>query len=74
MTTPQQSAAALMNQDQAAALLGVSPRTLEQWRLKGGGPAFVRMSHRCVRYRRETLDAWLVAREVTSTSAPRLGA
>lgn len=74
MTTPQHSANTLMNQEQAAALLGLSPRTLEQWRLKGGGPAFVRMSHRCVRYRREALDAWLMAREVTSTSAPRLAA
>jgi hypothetical protein len=74
MTNNQQAPSALMTQEQAASSLGLSPRTLEQWRLKGGGPAFIRMSHRCVRYRREALDAWLMAREVTSTSAPLLAA
>ena len=61
---------ALMNQKEAASFLGLSHRTLENWRLKGGGPAFVRMSHRCVRYRLEALLAWLDKRETTSTSAP----
>jgi len=73
-TNTQPNTGQLMNQDQAASYLGLSPRTLEQWRLKGGGPAFVRMSQRCVRYRQVALDAWLQAREVTSTSAPRLAA
>lgn len=70
----QQSQTPLMNQGQAASYLGLSARTLENWRLKGGGPAFVRMSQRCVRYRREALDLWLMSREVTSTSAPLLAA
>ena len=35
----------------AAKVLGVSVRTLEKWRSEGGGPKFVKMSHRCVRYR-----------------------
>lgn len=67
---PQPTQSPLMNQGEAAGYLGLSARTLENWRLKGGGPAFVRMSQRCVRYRREALDMWLCAREVTSTSAP----
>lgn len=69
--TPNQS---LMNQAEAAGYLGLSARTLENWRLKGGGPAFVRMSQRCVRYRLEALNQWLSAREVTSTSAPLIAA
>ncbi len=64
----------LMNQDEAAGYLGLSARTLENWRLKGGGPAFVRMSHRCIRYRLEALNLWLQSREVTSTSAPMVAA
>lgn len=41
----------------AAHLLGVTPRTLQAWRLRGGGPPFVRISLRCVRYRRRDLIA-----------------
>ena len=35
----------------AADILSISPRTLEKWRREGGGPKFIRMSHKCVRYR-----------------------
>ena len=35
----------------AANLLDVSERTLEKWRREGGGPKFVRISHKLVRYR-----------------------
>lgn len=66
MTSP----AAVMNQDQAASYLGVSPRTMEQWRLRGGGPSFVRIGPRCIRYRQAALDSWLMAREVTSAAPP----
>ena len=37
--------------DKAANLLDVSERTLEKWRREGGGPKFVRISHKLVRYR-----------------------
>jgi predicted DNA-binding transcriptional regulator AlpA len=59
-----------VTQAQVATYLDVKPRTLEDWRLKGGGPAFVRMSSRAVRYRREDLDRWIAGRVVTSTSEP----
>ena len=42
---------------EAAAWLGLSPRTLERYRSAGGGPAFHRFGG-CVRYRREDLEAW----------------
>lgn len=66
--TSSPAVSAFLTQGEAAHYLRVSPRTLEDWRLKGGGPAFVKMSRRCVRYRRESLDAFAVAREVTSTT------
>jgi hypothetical protein len=44
-----------------------SPRTLEGWRLRGGGPRFLKIGRRVI-YRRRDLDNWLAARERASTS------
>lgn len=44
-----------------------SQRTLEGWRLRGGGPAFIKAGSRVV-YRRADLDAWLAANRRLSTS------
>ncbi len=41
--------------------LGLSPRTLEGYRVSGGGPDFHRFGNR-VRYRRRDLDAWAAQR------------
>jgi excisionase family DNA binding protein len=60
----------LLTTRQAARLLGFSPRALEGWRLRGGGPAFVRVSRRSVRYRRADLDRWAEERLRISTSDP----
>lgn len=51
----------------AEILGGLSPRTLERWRLEGKGPAFVRAGSRCL-YREDDLLAWLDANRRTSTS------
>ena len=59
----------LVNQERAAQLLGLSPRTMESWRLVGGGPVYIKVGRR-VRYRRSDLEAWLDARQRTSTSDP----
>ena len=40
----------LLDERQAAIRLGVSVRTLQQWRVIGGGPSFAKIG-RCVRYR-----------------------
>lgn len=53
----------LLTTAQAAAYLGIKQKTFENWRTQKRGPAHVRLGHRTVRYRRETLDAWLAARE-----------
>ena len=49
----------LLTTVQAAAQLAISPRTLEDWRLKGGGPSLVKLGVRCVRYRPEDLDKFV---------------
>jgi predicted DNA-binding transcriptional regulator AlpA len=51
-----------------AIMLGVSPMWLEIGRSKGYGPAFVRISPRCVRYRRGDVIDWLKARTHASTA------
>lgn len=62
----------LLNQSQVAEMLGVKPRTLEDWRVRGGaaGPKFIRVSPRCVRYRQGDVMEWIEARSVSSTSEP----
>ena len=55
---------------EVAVILGVSRRTLEGWRLRGDGPAFVQISARACRYRRSVLLAWITARSRKSTSDP----
>src|SRR5262245_36742929 len=61
---------ALLPEAQSAELLGVTPRALQAWRQRGGGPAFVRISARCIRYRRKDLLAWAASRLRSSTSDP----
>ena len=63
-----QDPAALLHTREAARLLGLSPRTLESLRLRGGGPPFVSVTKRAVRYRRSDLEAWIRARLRRSTS------
>jgi excisionase family DNA binding protein len=58
----------LLTEKQAARLLGFSERTLQAWRVRGGGPRFVKVSARCVRYRQDDLDEWVRMRLRTSTS------
>ena len=66
--------AEFMDTRRAAALLGLSHRTLEGYRVSGGGPAFHRFGNR-VRYRRSDLDAWAAKRRATTTAqADRLKA
>lgn len=59
---------ALVRESEAAAFLGFTPRALQLWRQTGGGPRFVRVSSRAIRYRRRDLVAWAEARLTHSTS------
>lgn len=51
------------NTDGAADVLGISPVTLNQWRLRGKGPAFRRYG-RLIRYTRADLIAYMDACKV----------
>jgi predicted DNA-binding transcriptional regulator AlpA len=58
----------LLREDEAALLLGYSTRALQNWRIRGGGPLFVKVSARSIRYRRADLIAWADERIRASTS------
>ena len=59
---------ALITPPEAARLLNLSERALENWRHRGGGPRYVRVSGRCIRYRRGDILAWIGERLRVSTS------
>ncbi len=52
---------------QASRQLSISPRTLERWRVDGGGPPFRKLGQ-LVRYAVEDLDAWTSDARRVSTS------
>jgi hypothetical protein len=54
-----QSQDELLRPAQAARLLNVTPRCLQDWRLKGAGPRFIRMSPKLVHYRRSDLETFI---------------
>ena len=56
-----------LNTREAAALLGLSPRTLDRYRVSGAGPAFHKFGNR-VRYCRADIEQWAAERRMTSTS------
>ena len=58
----------LISEHPAADFVGLKVRTLQGYRYRGGGPDFVRISARCVKYRRIDLLRWAEARLRTSTS------
>ena len=59
---------ALIDEKAAADFLDVTPRTMQALRQHGGGPRFVRLSARCVKYTRNLLRAHAEARLRSSTS------
>ncbi len=59
---------ALIDETVFAPFVDLSPRTLQNYRSRGGGPKFVRISSRCVKYRRIDGKAWSDERLRASTS------
>lgn len=53
----------LLNDEQAASLLGVEPRTLRLWRRTRALP-FIKITSKIIRYRRTDLDGWLESNRV----------
>lgn len=57
----------LIDQKQAARILGLSVRTLERHRIAGTGPRFARLG-RLIRYRQNDLIEWVDSKLRDSTS------
>ena len=58
----------LVAEKAAADFLNVTTRTMQSLRQRGGGPRFMRLSARCIRYTRADLKAWAEERLRTSTA------
>jgi len=58
----------LLTERQAADHISVTTRAMQKWRLNGKGPKFVRISGRCIRYRKHDLFNWINDRIKNSTS------
>jgi hypothetical protein len=65
---------ALLTTQQASVFLSVSPRTLEDWRLRGGGPLFRRIGRRLVRYALNDLNAFIEIGACLNTGQSQGGA
>ncbi len=59
----------LLTERQAADLLALSPRTLQAWRIRGGGPAFIKLGS-AIRYDAEALTAWVAEQQRVNTIGP----
>ncbi len=64
----------LIDEKVAAAFLGLEPRTMQSFRQRGSGPKFIKISSRCLRYRRADLKTWSDSLVRRSTSDPGNGA
>lgn len=58
---------ALLDTPTLAAKLGVQANTLEKWRVRGEGPAYVRIGRR-IAYLPQDVEGWLQQRRAQSTS------
>ena len=58
----------LLDEKQAAEKLSLSVRTLQQWRVRGTGPAYLKLGN-AVRYDDAVMDGWLDDQIHTSTAA-----
>ena len=65
---------ALIDEKEAGEFLKLSIRTMQSKRVYGGGPRFIRLSSRCIRYRRIDLREWADGHSLRSTSDPGSGA
>ena len=63
----------MIDEQKAAEFTGYSVRALQNWRVRGGGPKFVKVSGRSIRYRRRDLIEWAERLLVASTSEANHG-
>ena len=60
----------LIDEKAAAEFLGLTSRTMQVMRQRGGGPRYTVISSRCLRYTRFGLRSWAESRMKSSTSDP----
>lgn len=53
----------LLTSAEVAERLGITPRTLTEWRIRGYGPAFIEIAKRNIRYDSSDLENWLLSRK-----------
>ena len=61
---------ALISEGEAADFLGLQKGTIQNWRQSGIGSRYVRLSARCIRYRRIDLKEWADEHLRRSTADP----
>jgi predicted DNA-binding transcriptional regulator AlpA len=59
----------LMTPQELAAMTGLRVQTLAKMRCQGHGPAFVKLSHRAVRYKAADVAAWIDSNVVDRAAA-----
>ena len=64
-----QRSALVVSERDAAAMLALSPRTLQAMRVDGSGPRHLQLTSRRIGYSVATLEQWVEARSRPSTSA-----
>jgi hypothetical protein len=57
----------LLTEQQAAEVLAIKVKTLQAWRVRGGGPNFVKVG-RCVRYTERDLEDFIATHTVPHTA------
>ncbi len=60
----------LIDETAGGDFLGLTPRTMQAMRQRGGGPPYIVVSARCLRYTRRRLKTWADERVRVSTSDP----
>jgi len=58
----------MIDETKAAGFVGYTIRALQNWRVRGGGPKFIKVSGRSIRYRRRDLIEWAESKLCANTS------
>ena len=56
----------LLTEQQASERLNIKVKTLQAWRVRGGGPKFVKLG-RCIRYAEHHLEEFIAQKTLTHT-------
>lgn len=65
------SESVLLDAHRAAEILGVAPTQLRDWRYSGTGPAYIKLGHKTIRYRKADLERFVTTRVVKPSDGHR---